>query len=140
MIEKKVKLDNGNSRFAKKAEEKKKTEAEFNGQITEYQEQKAELLKRTAESTTKFFELIKDTRLKENKGVINLEMEKQICRDVIDLSLILNQDQSEAEGIGSAGVNLMLLKVVLSQRDKINELAYKISKLEKTSSPAENVK
>lgn len=140
MIEKKVKLDNSNSRFAKKAEEKKKIEAEFNDQVSEYQVQQAEIVKKSAEMTSKFMAIMKDSTLKENKGPIQIEMENQICRDLTDLSLELNQDQTQPEGIGSAGIALLLLKIVMLQRDQLNECRYKLSKLEKPSSPAENVK
>jgi hypothetical protein len=138
MSENKVKLDPSRSRFVKKSEEKKQIEANFNEQVSEHQEQQSALVKKTAELTLQFNQFIKDSTLKENKGPIQLEMEKQICKDIVTLSLELNQDQTQAEGIGSAGVNLLLLKIVMYQRDKINELGYKLSKLEKPSSPAKN--
>jgi hypothetical protein len=136
----KVKIDSSKSRFTKKSEEKKQIQANFNEQVEGYQEQQSAIVKKTAELTTQFNNFIKDSTLKENKGPIQLEMEKQICKDLVDLSLELNQDQTQAEGIGSAGLNLLLLKIVMYQRDKINELGYKLSKLEKPSSPAENDK
>lgn len=134
MPENKVKLDNSNSRFAKKAEEKKQIEVNFEGQVEDYQIQQQKLVKQAMDLTNKFNEFIKDSTLKENKGPIQLDLEKQICKDIVDLSLVLNADETQAEGIGSAGVNLLLLKIVMYQRDKINELGYKISKLEKSSS------
>lgn len=135
MSENKVKLDNSKSRFAKKAEEKKQINANFEGQVEEYQIQQAAIVKKAADLTSTFMGLIKDSTLKENKGPIQLDLEQQICKDLTELSLELNQDQTQPEGIGSAGMTLLLLKIVMYQRDKINELGYKISKLEKSSSP-----
>lgn len=135
MSENKVKLDNSKSRFAKKAEEKKQINANFEGQVEEYQIQQAAIVKKAADLTSTFMGLIKDSTLKENKGPIQLDLEQQICKDLTELSLELNQDQTQPEGIGSAGMTLLLLKIVMYQRDKINELGYKISKLEKSSRP-----
>lgn len=137
-MDQKVKLDNSKSRFAKKAEEKKQIEANFDGQVSDFQEQQAAIIKKSGDLTSRFMQVIKDSTLKENKGPIQIEMEQQICRDLTDLSLELNQDQTQPEGIGSAGMTLLLLKIVMMQRDQLNECRFKISKLEKLSSPAEN--
>jgi len=134
MSETKVKLDNNKSRFAKKSEEKKQIQANFEGQVENYQTQQSIIVKKTAELTSVFMGMIKDSTLKENKGPIQLNLEQQICKDLTELSLELNQDDTQPEGIGSAGMTLLLLKIVMVQRDKINELGYKISKLEKLSS------
>src|SRR6266705_5360640 len=131
-MDQKVKLDSSKSRFVKKAEEQKQIEANFNEQVSDYQTQQAALVKKSGELTGKFMNFIKDSTLKENKGPIQLEMEQQICRDLTDLSLELNQDEHQPEGIGSAGMTLLLLKIVMFQRDKINEMSYKLSKLEKS--------
>jgi len=136
----KVKLDNTKSRFAKKAEEQKKQEAQFDQSVDDYQKNQAALVKKASELSSQFMSYIKDQRLNlpENKGPVLIEMEKQICKELTDLSLELNQDQSQPEGIGSAGMILLLLKTVLVQRDFINELRYDISKLKKNSSASGN--
>jgi len=136
----KVKLDNTKSRFAKKAEEQKKQEAQFDQSVDDYQKNQAALVKKASELSSQFMSYIKDQRLNlpENKGPVLIEMEKQICKELTDLSLELNQDQSQPEGIGSAGMILLLLKTVLVQRDFINELRYDISKLKKNSSTSSN--
>jgi len=138
MADQKIKLDNSKSRFTRKNEEEKKNQADFNNSVSEYQVQQTEIIKKSADLTSKFMDIIKDTTLNENKGPIQKQIEQQICRDLTDLSLELNQDQTQPEGIGSAGMTLLLLKIVLLQKDKINELGYKISKLEKVSSVVEN--
>ncbi len=134
MPENKIKLDNNKSRFAKKSEEKKQNETNFEGEVSNYQAQQSIIIKKVADLTSTFMGMIKDSTLKENKGPIQLDLEQQICKDLTELSLELNQDETQPEGIGSAGMTLLLLKIVMVQRDKINELGYKISKLEKSSS------
>lgn len=129
MTEPKVKLDNTRSRFAKKAEEKKQNEAVFNEKIEEHQSREKFYFSKVSELTKQINELVKDSTLKINKGPIQLDMEQQIIKDMISLSVQINQDQTQDEGMGSSGVNLLLLKIVLYQRDKINELDYKLSKL-----------
>ena len=139
MTENKVKLDNTRSRFAKKAEEEKKAEAVFNEKIEDHQSREKFYFTKVAELTSKINELVKDSTLKINKGPIQIDMEQQTIKDMIALSLQISQDQTQEEGMGAAGVNLLLLKIMLFQRDKINELDYKLSKLEKLSSrPKEN--
>lgn len=131
MTENKVKLDNTRSRFAKKAEAEKQAEAVFNEKIEDHQARAKFYFEKISELTTQINSFVKDTTLKSNKGPIQIEMEQQIIKDMVSLSQQINQDQTQEEGLGSAGVNLLLLKIVLFQRDKINELDYKISKLDK---------
>ena len=136
MAEPKVKLDNSRSRFAKKAEEQKQSEVIFNDKIEDYQAREKFYVEKTIELTNQINAFIKDTTLKINKGPIQIEMEQAAIKNMVDLSRQINQDQTQEEGLGSAGINLLLLKIVLFQRDKINELDYKLSKLDKNlSSP-----
>jgi len=65
---------------------------------------------------------------------IQKDLESDVARQIVDISLALNNDQTKPEGIGSAGCIMLLLRSVLIQRDIINELSYKVSVMEKQAS------
>ena len=47
----------------------------------------------------------------------------------------LNNDPNEKEGIGSISLVALLLKNSLAQRDRLNNLEYNLSKLDKRTDP-----
>lgn len=134
MSDKKVKLNNDNSRFAQKAELEKIERKNFENQVEEHLKTESELAKKISELGSQYMNLIKDKTLNENKGPIQLEIEKSLPKEMASLSLDLNNDQTQAEGVGSIGLILILLKVSLLQRDLINELSYEVYKLKNSSS------
>lgn len=83
------------------------------------------------ELSKKFWSAIKDTTLSRNKGPNKKELESQTAKDLCQLALELNSDQSQPEGIGSIGIITLLLNTVLYQRDMINNLSYEVSLLNK---------
>ena len=128
--ESKLKIDNSKSRFGKKNEINKQTQAQFNQQVDEIQEHQNEVVKDVAKLSKQYTYFIKDTKLSETKGPIQLELEASIPKELADLILLLNNDESQPEGIGSVGGILLLLKCNLIQRDIINELRYRVHTLE----------
>jgi hypothetical protein len=81
--------------------------------------------------SSQFVSFIKDKTLPENKSPIQLDLEADISRQLVDIVLKLNADETKPEGIGSAGGIMLLLRTVLIQRDEINKQGYKINQLEK---------
>ena len=124
-----IKLDNKRSRFANKVGGE-----EFEKKATEHFENDEEIKKKAFQLSSQFVSFIKDKTLPENKGPIQKDLESDVARQIVDISLALNNDQTKPEGIGSAGCIMLLLRSVLIQRDIINELSYKVSIMEKQAS------
>ena len=131
MTESKLKLDNAKSRFGKKSEENKANKANFENEVSEIQGEQAVIVKKITDLTSQFVGFIKDKTLNENKGPILLGLEKSIPKELSEISLQIDNDEStEQICLGSNGLILLLLRATLIQRDIINELSYKVSKLE----------
>lgn len=73
---------------------------------------------------------LEDKTLLENKSPVNKNLEAQVVSEFIEICNEINNDESEKEGIGSMAVMTLLIKTVLHQRDKMNEIYYKLHKLE----------
>lgn len=131
MTEQKLKLDVSKSRFAKKNEEDKASKAQFEGEVSEYQQAQKDILNKITELAIQFNGFIKDKTLKENKGPILLALEQTVPKELSEISLHIDNDETTDQiCLGSNGLILLLLKSSLIQRDIINELSYKVSKLE----------
>lgn len=92
---------------------------------------KYELRKRKcAELGAKYISSLNDKTLLENKSPISKELEKDILANLINIGIEINTDESENEGMGSIALITLLLNSLLKQRDKINELSFKLNKLE----------
>ncbi len=77
-----------------------------------------------------FAKILSDKTLQENSSIIKKNVEKEIKEKLIELSVKLNNDESESEGMGSTVINALLLNCLLIQRDKINSLEHRLSLLE----------
>ena len=139
MTDPKLKIDNSKSRFAKKSEETKNTQAQFEGEISEYQKEQNVILKKVTDLTKQFVGFIKDKTLNENKGPILLDLEKTTPKELSEISLKIDNDEATDQiCLGSNGLILLLLRISLIQRDIVNELSYKVSNLEKQLSSSQN--
>lgn len=107
--------------------------AEFNEQAKEVFLQYEDYKKRTWELSTRFKAMIEDRTLSENKGVISKDLEKEVLDKLVALSSEMNADDNQPEGIGSVALSMLMLKMMLLQRDTLNTLAYKLEKLEKSN-------
>ena len=50
---------------------------------------------------------------------------------MVQLGIDINNDPNEQEGMGSMTWITLLLKICLSQKDRINQLEYSVSQMEK---------
>lgn len=91
---------------------------------------------RAAELASQFNRAISDKTLKSNKNVFAQELEKELLSKMIQLAVEINNDVSEQEGMGSLSWITILLKTCFTQRDRINNLEYTLSLLEKKLEPA----
>jgi hypothetical protein len=122
-----LKISNNNSKYTKIAEDK----ASFNERADDLMTDKKIRNKRAAELVSQFISIVKDKTITDNKTVIAKDVEREICSKLINLCLEINMDESELDGMGNTALINLLLKTTLLQRDIINDLDYKVFKLEK---------
>jgi hypothetical protein len=124
-----VKLDPNKSRY--KTRENKKTQVDFEKEVSEFQKNELELQKKAAELSGHFLKMVQDKTVPENKGIIGADVEKGIIQSIARFALTLNNDETHDEGLGSVGAIIVLFNSVLMLRDRINELSHEIHLLRK---------
>lgn len=112
---------------------KKPSPEDFQRKVLSSQERLSGYRLAVAELSKQFLKLISDKTLKQNKSLFDADIEKEVVAQMIKLASDINNDPAEQEGIGSLSWITILLKVVLSQRNRINDLEYRVSLLEKKS-------
>jgi hypothetical protein len=110
---------------------KKPSFESFSKKVDDATEKAQSYKAKSAELAIKFLNLINDTTLKANKNIFTKEMEKELLTNLVSLSIDINNDPLEKEGMGSLALITLLFKTVLMQRDKINELAFNYAQLSK---------
>jgi len=123
----------GQSMFDNKR--KKPTQQEFQQQVQQSQDTQSGYKKRAAELFVQFQRAIADKTLPQNRNVFNAESEKELLQNMIILAAEINSDPNERESEGSLTWIVLLLKTCFTQRDRMNELEYKMALLEKKLDP-----
>lgn len=130
-----LKLTNKKSRVRQAREDE-----DLVGRASEIQE-KFQARKQNAYAlAAQFVEFLNDKTLPDNKGVIGKDLEKELIGKLVQFAIDTNNDPNEQyDGMGSVGIITLLLRALLIQRDKLNRLDYKLSKLEQklSSQPEE---
>lgn len=117
------------------AKPKKPTQQEFEKKVQDVQQQILTYKQKVSELALEFKKVLEDKTLSENKNIFSLEVEKELLTKMVQLAVEINNDPNEKEGMGSLSWITLLLKTVLSQRDRINKLEYAIFQLEKKMDP-----
>lgn len=115
---------------------KKPTQEEFSQKVASNQEKMATYKQKASELALQFKKIIEDKTLSQNKNIFALEVEKEVLSKMVQLAVDINNDPNEQEGMGSLTWITLLFKTVLSQRDRINNLEYNLSILEKKLEPS----
>jgi len=110
---------------------KKPTQADLDQRVKAMQERDATYKAQVAEFTVQFSKMIKDKTLRQNKNIIQKDMEKELMDEMIKFAFQVNKDPVEQEGAGSVSLILLLLRAILFQRDRINELEYSQVQIQK---------
>jgi hypothetical protein len=110
---------------------KKPTQEDFEKQVKAVEQKMASYKQRAAELAVQFKKIVEDKTLSQNKNIFNTELEREVLSKMIQLASEINNDPNEQEGMGSLSWITLLFKTVLSQRDRINNLEYSISQLDK---------
>ena len=121
-----LKIDASKAKFAKKSKEKE----DFQVQAEEFNSQLQEKKQKALELSQSFLELLKNKTLLQNKGPLEQNLEKDIIKKLTEFAIEINNDPNELEGMGSVGINVILLKSLLNFRDALNAAEYKIYLLE----------
>ncbi len=124
-----IKLNKSGSIFAKIP--KKPSPQEFEKKADESNDRQEDYKTRGADLAVKYKSVLQDKTLSQNKTSIVLEIEQKVLQDLVALAQEMNVDQDETEGQGSLAVSAIALKCILLQRDKINNLDFKLEKMEK---------
>lgn len=123
----KSKISNKSSMFHKDKEKNQNFDELANKTFTQNEKYKDDF----AELSQQYKSFILDTILKQNKGPIANNIEVDVIQKLVSLSLEMNSDDGQPEGIGSTALCTLLMKCMLLQRDHINDILYKVSLLEK---------
>ncbi len=110
---------------------KRPTQEDFSKKVNQVQERNSSHKVRAGELSTQFSQIMNDKTLKQNKNVFAREMERELLTKMAQLAIEVNNDQNEHEGMGSLSWIILLLKTCLNQRDKVNQLEFVVSQLEK---------
>lgn len=106
--------------------------AAFEQTATAVHARSEERKKEIYELSKSFIGMMKDKTLADNKGPIAQNIERDVIKQLIEVGTALNNDEDQDEGAGSIGLVTLLMRALLAQRNRINELEFKLDKFEKT--------
>lgn len=119
---------------------KKPTQAEFQQKVQESQERQVGYKKQAAELFIQFNKAMADKTLPQNQNVFFHETEKEMLQKMIQLAMDINSDPNEEEGMGSLTWITLLFKTCLAQRDRINQMDFALTFLQKNAATTDYVK
>ena len=76
-----------------------------------------------------YIKLVSKKTTSENKTTDQKELENRVINELITLAVKINEDPSQPLAAGAIGLNSLLLRVILHQRDVNNDLAYNCFKM-----------
>lgn len=103
----------------------------FDGNAKEAFSRYEDYKQRTWDLSTKFKSMVEDKLLPANRSIIYKELELEVLTKLVSLASEMNADENQSEGIGGVALSMLLMKMILLQRDHVNELLFKTDKLEK---------
>jgi hypothetical protein len=110
---------------------KKTTPQEFTQQVHAQQEKSNSYKVRASKVAVEFGKLMSDKTLPQNKSIFAQEAEREVLSNMIQLAIEINNDPNEQEGMGSLGWIALLFKTCLVQRDRGNDVEYRLELVEK---------
>lgn len=119
----------GKSMFDEKPKQPSKEEAHQQAAVVN--ERQVSYNTRAMEITSAFMKLIDDTTITQNKSVFSQDIEKEVIGKFQQLILDIEDDMQQPPGMGAVGAVSFLMRVLLLQREKINQLSYQNHLIEK---------
>ncbi len=111
---------------------KKPTQEEFDEKVKHTMERATGYKRKASELALAFTKALKDKTLPQNKNAFQLEVEREMLTNMVQLAIDINNDPNEQEDMGSLSWITLLMKTCFAQRDRINLLEYSIAQLEKS--------
>jgi hypothetical protein len=94
-------------------------------------DRKQEYKNKIVELSTQFKVILSDQTLPINRTAISKNLEQELKNKLILLANEMNNDINQGESDGSIFLSVLTLSSLLIQRDKINDLAFRLEQLEK---------
>lgn len=110
---------------------KKPTPAEHQQKVEQIQERDSSFKVKASKLAGDFYKAMGDKTLPQNKNSFQKEIEIELLKDMVKLAQEVNAAESEREGEGSLAWITVLLRTCFGQRDRINDLEYKLFEMEK---------
>jgi vacuolar-type H+-ATPase subunit H len=110
---------------------KKPSKQEFEQAAKEANETLNSYKERAAKLAADFKRVMDDHTLAENKNILASGVERELIAGLAQLAIDVNNDQHEQEGMGSVSMSVMLLNHLLTTRDRLNHLEYRLEQQEK---------
>lgn len=83
------------------------------------------------ELTTKLYALFDSKTLEDNKSPVDKQNELTVLSEFKDFAHIINTDPNEQEGVGNLVFITTLCRILLKQRNRLNNLEYEINQMKK---------
>jgi hypothetical protein len=106
----------------------------FEKQAQEVFDKSLDYKQQAFELGTRFKVLMLDKILPENKTTLAKDLEKEVVQKLAALATEMNTDENLTEGDGNVAVSILLMRMLLIQRDIINEISFKLEKTGQTLS------
>lgn len=115
---------------------KKPTQEQLEKRVAALEGKTLERRTKAAVLAKKFNDMVLDKTLSINKDPLKRELEKDTLSQMGELAQEINTDPDEKEGVGSLAWIVLLLRICLYQRNRINELEYEVSQISSKLEPA----
>ena len=126
-----LKVNNENSAIAPPQPSNKEA---FEAKAEKVMERMDEFKMRTLELATKYKALFDSKVLSPNKTQLIKDAEREIITNLVKLALEIEADEVQPIGQGSTSLLSLVMNILLLQRDRMNELEFRIDRLEKAAS------
>jgi hypothetical protein len=84
---------------------------------------------RALKLATDFRRIMNDATLPQNRNILSKELEREIITNLMQLAIDINTDQHEKDGMGSVGVEALIMNQLLTLRDRNNFLEFTLEQL-----------
>lgn len=121
----------------KAAEQRDKEKAEREEYMRKFDEKAEKTIQhheergnRAINAISRFIRMSEDKTLAQNRGGIAEDVEREIRQELIQLALDMNNDENEEDnGKGSVVILSVVTKIILTYRDRLNQLEYEMHQL-----------
>jgi hypothetical protein len=109
----------------------KEEEIAFERSAKEELEKQEEYKSRWHELGPRFRSIIENRVLSQNKSLITKDLEQEALNKIILLVNEMNTDINQPDAYGATSLLMLIMKMMIVQRDTINNLSFKIEQMEK---------